>query len=461
MRSTGAEIYFVNYKNSLKGTGGVGTVSRDMAEYYPGVHFVYWDGSSQPRPGDLAIRIPRTLHSTLHSTYAKDYLWPLLHGLDASIGASRLDYLHPQINRVYNKISKLLVDFANASRRVYWINDYTSIPLVGHLRSADPGAVIVFSFRTPFGRNGSYPKFSAFDVAMFSKLLDSDYITFHRAIDMKMFVDFLGDKLDENVDSIQCKQMSATVNTRSNRQLLLKVVPMGNNRQYRQKLTLTSEAQSFMQRLKAQHDGLFVISAVSRFERSKGLEYELACLDELLREYPEVREKFVFVRYSYISKNKQGSQHYNQLEKSVTKKIDSINNRYGTKNWQPIDSNLHRKLSDKEMTGLFMASDAFMVGSIADGFNHTVLEALYSRGPFEPFTLLLSDIGVTDYLSGYKPLTHNIHEDASALRDAIVGNKLLARLRHLRAFFSARRLSSRRWMSEILNTARRMEGRKR
>jgi trehalose-6-phosphate synthase len=456
MNRLGREIYFMNYKNSVHGTGGVGTVSRDMQVLYPDVHFVFWDGSLANRANDISINISEKIHKKIHTTHAKSYLWPLLHGINPKARTKELHAARKQLEYVSDVIIDEVIGHSRTINqdnvKVYWINDYTAMSLTSKLREKDQDAVIVFTFRTPFGVNGKYPNFSHEDNDLLRGLLAADLITFHRTSDMKLFATYINDHFSGDITTAKCHKLSSKVILKNKHALRLAVVAMGNNRKYRKKLMITPKTTRFYQQIRSTvPKEACLISGISRFEESKGIEYEIDLIARTLEEYPELIEKFVFRRFSYLSPNKQKDENYARLLKRLNRKIVDINEKYSRNGWMPIKHDFNKKLDDNEVAGFLAASDILIIASMADGFNHLALEAILSQKRYGIIQLLLSDIGITDYIVGYKKISYNLDKDAKTLHSAIRQNKVKSVFRQLLLRQSSRKLSSERWMRKILS----------
>lgn len=71
-------MYFINYKNSVSGTGGVGTVSRDILKFYPATSFVFSDSNaSDIREQDVNIYVSDKDKALWHGEYGKLHVWPI------------------------------------------------------------------------------------------------------------------------------------------------------------------------------------------------------------------------------------------------------------------------------------------------------------------------------------------------------------------------------------------------
>jgi putative otsA trehalose-6-phosphate synthase len=455
------QFYFINYKNSIAGVGGVGTVSRDLIEYYPGVRCIFWDGTKAIRGSDVGINLGNGVnHGEVHLLFFKKYLWSLLHGIECKISDKQLNIarrdLRKQVAVLVNKIVQEIGTKNNSfNGDIFWINDYTALPLVRELRDHYERATIVFSFRTPFGREGFYPNIQQPDVGMFVDLLNSDLITFHRRCDMLTYIKFLEENATGVIDKARAvDDFSILILTKDGHTVELLVVPMGNNLQYRQSLAYTKEAREIVKKIRSDHKGKKIITSISRFEQTKGVEYEIDLVNTLIKKHPELKDKFVFMRYTYRSKKKIDDYEYSALHDRVLKGVENINRKYGGKSWTPIIYSNEHKLTDQEVTAVLQASDIVIVASVADGFNHLALEAIHSQTQEMPkVQLLLSNIGATDYIKGYNRLKLSLEDDVEILYKALVRSEKEVNVSYKELRSSASRLSSRSWLDTIISRA--------
>lgn len=457
-------FYFINYKNSIAGVGGVGTVSRDLVKHYPDIKCVFWDGTGATRTSDMSISAASSAnHDKIHLVFFKKYLWSALHGIEYSISDKQLNDARQELRKQTSAIAgeiirKLDSERIGLSNEVFWVNDYTAVSLVRELRDRRKRATIVFSFRTPFGRDGVCPGIQKSDVEMFVSLLKADLVTFHRRCDMLTYLKFLNEEAIGSVKKIKTvTNMKTLVLSSDGHVAELLVVPMGNNLQYRQGLASTNEAHAVVKEMRSKHRRKRIITSISRFEHTKGVEYEIDLIDALMRQYPEVRGKFVFLRYTYRSKKKVDDYEYSALHDKVVGRAEDVNRKYGNKIWTPIIYSNNSKLTDQEVTAVLQASDILVIASVADGFNHLALEAIYSQTQKSPrIQLLLSNIGVTDYIRGYRPLRLNIEDDVKTLYQAIMRPEEEVDASYDELRDSAAELSSEAWIETIVTTVQKI-----
>lgn len=451
------ELFFINYKNSIEGTGGVGTVTRSMLSVFPNLKMICYDKSlSSPKKIGNAMVQPICLGQELayymHALYSKLYLWPVLHNLE-----KKIDKIEP-VRKKYIEASE---KFANSSSKILknskkkqliWINDYVLSGTVGFTRKIFPESKIIFSWRTPFGRN-KIPKFLEEDREFIvMSVIQADVITFHREKDLHNFllsVEIIAQS-NENI-SIDWDNHTIMVDDRL---CIPRVFPMGNDPDYRTELSISNQSKIEKEKYGEIKKGCKSIVSISRFEESKGIAKEIQAIELLLKLFPETIGKIVFIRASYLSKRKKNTPEYIEFYERITDEIDRINTKYGDENWKPIINMIDRKLNDYEVTGFFKSADIFLLMSIADGFNHLSIESILSKSKDDdPIQLLLSDIGSTDYIEGYTLLnTDDVVDCAIKIHEALNIDKNEIERRDVMLYKACKKLLATSWALSIVQS---------
>lgn len=444
-------VYFINYKNSALGTGGVGTTSREMNKIIKDIKFVYYDKKLNFGPIGLNgwnVGLNTKEAEAIHGVYAKLHLWPLLHGIKSNIDSKDIEQHRMLIPNIAEKFAISAHKFAQRSNRrpIYWVNDYTLAPVVTCLREVDPNALIIFSLRTPFGVDQP-PNLGNEDCNLVVKsMLSADLVTFHRKSDMSNFICLAR----HYADSIELGSDYNSTVCMVGRNVHIKVVPMGSNFSYRQDLRKTPRSIEIENEYRLLTKGCTMITGISRFEKSKGLDYELKVFEHLLETHPSLRGTIQFVRFSYMSEQKKDTDYYVQFRKVIDSEVDRINKIYGTSTWIPVIARFDKKLTDEEVTGVLRAADVLFIGSYADGFNHLAMEGIFSQDKISSIRLVLGNVGARDYIKGYYGFEcGSIESGANALHMALREKTII---RYLRSYqmSKSKSFSIKRWIIDIL-----------
>lgn len=390
----------------MLGVGGVGTVTRALLKILPELNMVCYDptyksdGESVNQKHVFTVELDPNDADLFHGAYSKLYLWPVLHNTQSVLNSTIMDDARKAFLKCSRLFAEKTIEVSTRDKSpIYWINDYNLVCVAGYIREKAPKSKIIFSLRTPFGVS-KLPKFIEKDAkTLIESLLNADLLTFHREIDVLHFLDFV-DKYFNEDSNVKINWQNHTI-TYNKRLVIPRAFAMGNDPEYRAILANSKESSEIKEKFKQMTKGI-VITSVSRFDKTKGVDFELDCIEALIRHYPQVKGKFTFLRVSYLSDKKKSTPAYTAVYNDVIKRIEKINDKYGNAKWQPIVGMFDNKLNDMEMTGLLRATDTLLVGSRGDGFNHIAVEAVLSKIKGDsPMQIVTTNIGATDYLDGY------------------------------------------------------------
>ena len=115
---------------------------------------------------------------------------------------------------------------------------------------------------------------------------------------------------------------------------------------------------------------------IDRVDYTKGIPERLRALERLLENYPQYREKLLFVQIGVPSR--MHTSQYQTLDIELDQLVEEINWRWGTDNWQPIHY-LKRQFSQLEMMALHRLAHFCVVSSLDDGMNLVAKEFVASR----------------------------------------------------------------------------------
>ena len=453
------DIYFVNYKNSMLGVGGVGTVTRALLKILPNLNMVCYDPNYKISEGDsnignvYTVDLETTEAELFHGIYAKLYLWPVLHNTFSVLKESEIADARVAFLNCSRCFAEKTVEVSKSDKNsVYWINDYNLACVAGFIREKNPESKIIFSLRTPFGVS-TYPDFFEKDAKILVEgMLSADLLTFHREKDVLHFFDFVERHFDKDPRvEINWKNHTLFFNKRL---VVPRAFVMGNEPDYRKALAKIDESTEIKNNFMGMTKGV-VITSVSRFDETKGVNFELDCIESLLKHYPHLAEKFTFLRISYLSERKRNTPSYITSYNNVVERIRRINKKYGNSDWQPIIGKFDQKLNDLQMTGLFRATDILLIGSLGDGFNHIALEAAISKIKNDsPLRLVTTNVGATDYLEGYDLIDVNdVTTSARILYDVINIDPRMVKLKYKKLRKSASKLYAYNWALSIFQAS--------
>jgi alpha,alpha-trehalose-phosphate synthase [UDP-forming] len=156
---------------------------------------------------------------------------------------------------------------------------------------------------------------------------------------------------------------------------------------------------------------------VDRVDYTKGIPERLRALDTLWSELPEFRERFTFIFVCTPSRTNLAA--YNMLEQEVLQSVQSINTRFGTKDWTPIVL-ISENVDSDLLAVAYRAADLCLVSSLQDGMNLVAKEFVASQVDERGVLLLSRFAGAAEEIEGAVLINpFNIDGFVSAIRTAL------------------------------------------
>ncbi len=171
----------------------------------------------------------------------------------------------------------------------------------------------------------------------------------------------------------------------------------------------------------------------------------------MLERYPELRERVVFV--AMLNGSRSGLPEYAAYHNEVVNAVDEINERWGTRGWQPIVLDLRDDFA-RSVAG-FARYDVLVVNPVKDGLNLVAKE-----GPLVNRTsgvvCLSPEAGAFDELRDAVLPMHpfDLEQASTALHDALVMPAAVRQERAERLRTAAAQHTPRRWLEELLAQVR-------
>lgn len=392
-------IVSLSMHNPYQGYGGITTVFRSVQKLFPDIkcYFLSKEDSEIENQGNHIFIDPSTIE-LFQRTYGKIYLWPALHNIPYSIIESEVPTLRSSIDAFCSSYVEQIQD-SDGEDLIIWLQDYLFAFMGTYVRQKFPKAKIILSIRSAFGKQQIPELFYDDSKLLVESLIQSDFCSFHRKVDLENFFSMARQVLDTKEYFIDEKRGCISTHKHV---FNSRVIPMGNDYEYRQSLLNNHNTLEHLNFLKEITKNRKVISSLSTFELHKGIITELALMKRFLQKYPQYHTQFVFLRVMPIRKRYENLIEYVRLKEYVFSTIESINAEYGSKTWQPIVTFFDQNgVNDYQSTALFRLTDILLVLSKLDGFNHVALEGVFSKGISDkPLSLVLGDVGATDYIEG-------------------------------------------------------------
>ncbi|MGQ0813301.1 MAG: alpha,alpha-trehalose-phosphate synthase (UDP-forming) [Gemmatimonadota bacterium] len=322
--------------------------------------------------------------------YSNQVLWPLCHLRPA---LTRIRARHfARYKEVNERFARVVLRATAGKPAAVWFQDYHLTLAPAHVRASDADVSLAHFWHIPF------PPPEVFRVAtrapiMLQGLLANDLIGFH----LPSF----------SANFLRCAQQLAKVEVDWERRCVrlpthtcwVRSLPISIDIAEFERAAAPPDAAAQLDRLRKRYapNGERLGIGVDRLDYSKGLEEKFKALDFMWARHPEARETFTFVQVAVPSRTDIDA--YERLNAKIERMTWSINDRYRTDRWTPIQL-VKESLPADRLALLYRAADVCIVSSLQDGMNLVAKEFVASQVD-EPGVLLLSQFaGAIEELTG-------------------------------------------------------------
>ncbi|HEY7597209.1 MAG TPA: trehalose-6-phosphate synthase [Actinophytocola sp.] len=239
-----------------------------------------------------------------------------------------------------------------------------------------------------------------------------------------------------------------TVIDRDGRRVKIRCFPVGVDPDRLRHVAAGAAAEAYRRELRRLVGDRRLVVRVDRMEPSKNLLRGLDGFAELIAREPARRERVVHYVLAYSSR--QDVPAYQAYDREVRRRVDLINERFGTPTWQPVVLETRNDFA-RGLAALTLA-DVLVVNAMRDGMNLVAKEGpVVSR---RDLALVLStEVGAADELADAAIMVHPF--DVTALADGIAAGldmpraeraERLARLRK-----AAGAMPPRQWLDQAVH----------
>jgi trehalose 6-phosphate synthase/phosphatase len=357
-------------------SGGLATGLRGVHARSHGV-WIGWSGASTRRPPEARAAVARHLAEAgavevplsdedvdgFYRRFANGVLWPMLH--------DRVDEPpSPDDWRTYQAVNERFADVVARELRPgdrVWVHDYHLMLVPRLLRARRPDAHVGFFLHTPFP---SLPSLAALPrpqrAALLDGLLGADVIGFHTAADAARF----GDAVDATVGAAR----RADGFDDDGRPVQVRACAMSVDVDAFERRAAEPRAIAEAERLRAAGGPLLV--GVDRLDYTKGIPERLAAFARLLERRPDLRGRVRLAQLAVPSREDVPA--YRALRADVERRVASINRRFGTSAWTPVEY-VYGSVDDVALSALYLAADVMVVTPLRDGMNLVAKEFVATR----------------------------------------------------------------------------------
>jgi trehalose 6-phosphate synthase/phosphatase len=313
----------------------------------------------------IPLFVNKTLYKDFYNGFSNSVLWPLFHYF-SSLADYQKQYFDAYV-KVNQAFAEVLLPLLQPDDTV-WIHDYQLMMLPEMLRAGKPNITIGFFLHIPFP---SYEIFrmlpGEWKTSLLRGVLGSDLVGFHTHDYAQHFLQsvkmILG--VDSYFHSLQYQD----------RLIKADLFPISIDYKKFHNARNDAETKRSLKEIKKNFEGKKIIFSVDRLDYTKGLMDRLNAFDYFLEQYPEWREKVVFILNIVPSRG--DIQAYHERKQLIEQKIGTINGKLSSISWQPIIYR-YTHLPFNELTALYQAADAALITPLRDGMNLVAKEYVAS-----------------------------------------------------------------------------------
>jgi trehalose 6-phosphate synthase/phosphatase len=313
----------------------------------------------------IPLFMNKLLYKDYYNGFSNSVLWPLFHYFP-----SLVEYQAHYFD-AYVKVNKAFADKLIPILKpddTIWIHDYQLMLLPEMLRTDKPDITVGFFLHIPFP---SYELFRTLPAEWKSTILKgvlgSDLVGFHTHDYAQHFLQsvkmILG--VDSNFHNMQYQD----------RLVKADLFPISIDYKKFNKACDDPETKQYYNEIRNNFEGKKIIFSVDRLDYTKGLMDRLNAFEYFLDQYPEWREKVVFILN--IVPSRDDIQAYTERKQQIEQKIGTINGKISTITWQPIIYR-YTHLPFSELAALYKAADVALITPLRDGMNLVAKEYVAS-----------------------------------------------------------------------------------
>ena len=368
-------------------SGGLAVAIRAALEKSGGIWFG-WSGKVDSSPGgepQLIAAGPLTYaildlsqrdFDEYYLGFANSVLWPLFHFRAGLVDYSRKYFAgYLRVNRWFaQSLAPLLLP-----HDLVWVHDYHLIPLGRELRRLDQAQMLGFFLHTPF------PPAEVLRILpnhreLVEALCAYDLVGFQTKSDAQGFCDYL-------IRWAAAEDLGNGILRAFGRIVRTQVFPIGIDTEVVSAHAAAAETSRHMQRLRRSLGNRTMMIGVDRLDYSKGLPARISAFAKLLEDYPETRNRVVFLQIAPPSRSEVPE--YKEIRRTLAAAAGNINGRYSEFDWTPLRY-VNKSFSHRILTGFYRAARIGLVTPLRDGMNLVAKEYIASQPPEDPGVLVLS-----------------------------------------------------------------------
>jgi trehalose 6-phosphate synthase len=353
--------------------GGLAVALREAIAHYEGLWFG-WSGqiTAQPPGEPRTTKVGRVVFATIdlaeadyqgyYQSFSNATLWPLLHGWMELAVFRREDFeRYLAVNRAFaHALAPLL-----RPDDLVWVHDYHLIPLGQALRELGVRSPLGFFLHVPFPAPQVFACLPRGDVLL-------------RAFEA---YDVVGLQVQHDADNLNAMLDRLGMTTRAF------ALPIGIHPEAFAAAALRAEHSQDQIRLRESLAERALVLGVDRLDYSKGLTERFRGFAQLLRRFPEHRNRVTFLQIAPVSRGDVAQ--YRSLRRELNELAGRINAEHAEFDWTPLRY-LTRAFPRTTLAGFCRLARVGLVTPLRDGMNLVAKEYVAAQDPENPGALVLS-----------------------------------------------------------------------
>lgn len=308
--------------------------------------------------------------------FANKTLWPAMHEREDLIEFKIEEYnTYQKVNEFF---AQKLKDIA-AADDIIWVHDYHFFSVAHYCRKLGMQNRIGFFLHIPFAPTLIWNTVPNAQVLL-THLTEYDVIGLQTHADQQKCLEICQNALE--LSHIQDNML-----IQASHQTLIKCYPIGVNPVLIQQAA--QQQNDILKSVFGLEDSTFQksIIGVDRIDYSKGLLERFNAFEAFLEQHPEYHQNIIDLQVA--GRSRMDIDVYKELYSAFINKIEHINTRYATSEWQPV--NCTQDVVDHDsLMQIYHYADICWISSLQDGMNLVAKEYIAAQNPEDPGVLILS-----------------------------------------------------------------------
>ena len=347
-----------------------------------------WDNNKNSYPKNFDIEpvyLDKKLNHNFYTLFSNSALWSLFHYFPSFVEYTDEAF---EAYKTANQIVAQKVIELYEPGDIIWIHDYHFMGLSNIIREMLPEAKIGYFLHIPF------PNYEIFRILpnkvkryLLEGVLGSNLIGFHTWDNTIHFT--------ECVEKILgLPQKNFVINHKSN-QTKAGSFPISIDFQKFNEAYDTPEVIKLREEIEELYDGKKIIFSVDRLDYTKGITNRLNAFEQFLINYPEWKEKVVFLLV--IVPSREEIKKYGERKDLIELNIARINGEHGNYKWSPVVYQ-YQSVDFYKLVALYTSASVALISPVRDGMNLVAKEFVASRKDGKGVLILSSMAGAAKEL---------------------------------------------------------------